>query len=224
MTIPLEKVVADAKASLHFLDDQLFFTYYVEGERRYKFVSPAALRSAVSRSPIDSDWISPTVRRCGAGPQGDWAIAWYPPQVRRITIVDEDTRARDVDVPFPGLLFAGAGKGYSVWATKGKEFVRDTALFLAPFPNLGDGSICWGSNRVPPAGASTIDRAFALFVESPFNGHSVTGKSRTHGDDVRKLLFALAKRRAKEFPDDELVPARTNTGRVVASMTGEGYL
>lgn len=219
MTIPLKKLLDATQAALHLVDDQFLFVWREDGERRYKFVSPAAVRSAVAREPLDSGWIPPTVRRCGSGPRGDWAIAWYPPGKYKLTVLDDRLAAREISVPLPGLVFAGAGKDYYVWAAKGREFAAAAALYHAPLPNVeGGGAICFGSNRVPRASASTIEQAFAIFRDSAFNGHSVTNKSRKHGDDVRNLLFGLAK--ARTFPEADLISAETSIERVAAALAG----
>lgn len=222
MSIPLQKVLDTSKASLHFVDDQMLFVWRENGgERRHKFVSPAALRGAISREPVDSDWISPIVRRCGSGPRGNWAIAWFAPTVYKLSVIDDRQNTRAITVPLPGLVFAGAGKSYAVWATKGDTFSPDGTLFHLPLPNVeSNGEICFGSNRVPPASASTIERAFSVFRDSPFNGHSVENKSKRHAEDVRQLLFELARAKERIFPEKDLVAAEASLDRMVDVLVG----
>lgn len=221
MTLPLKKILAGTQASLHLVDDQFLFVWKEKDLQRFKFISPVAVRNAVAKEPLDTGWIPPVVRRCGSGPRGDWAVAWFPPRVMTISVVDKKQKLREISVPLPGLLFLGLSKAYSVFATKGKTFSSDAALYRAPLPNVGGGGlICWGANRIPRASATTIEAAFEVFRVSPFNGHQASGKSVAFGDDVRDQLLALAAAKATKYPERDLVPAKTSVDRAVSALLG----
>jgi hypothetical protein len=98
------------------------------------------------------------------------------------------------NVTLPGLIFAGCGPNYYLWATDEREFKPSSLCYSAPLPNVYDtGRICWGDNQVQNATPQYADTAWSIFINSPFNSHLANSKSRKHSDDVRKQLLALQK-------------------------------
>lgn len=122
-----------------------------------------------------------------------------------MTILDNDLGLLQLEVPLPACVFTGCGRSYWIWAVKEAEVTPLSVLYHAPFSNVGgSGGICFGANRLPEASATTILQAFQLFLESPFNGHQASRKSRRHLGDIRYLLRELAETHATEFPLDDL--------------------
>ena len=113
-----------------------------------------------------------------------------------------------VEIPLPGLVFAGIGQHYYLWAIKEREFNPQASVYHAPLPNVyPDSSICWGTNRVESVTPSYLTVAWQLFIGSPFNSHLCVGKSRRHPQNVLKTLGHLAR------PDGTGHPlTNTNTG------------
>ncbi len=112
-----------------------------------------------------------------------------------------------ITVPLPGLVFAGVHTTYYVWALQEDGFVSSASLFRAPLPNVSsDGHICFGSNHAPGVTWQTIDVAWRLFIDSPFNADMVGGKSVSFAQDVRHQLLTLAAAKATIYPVDDLRP------------------
>jgi len=75
-------------------------------------------------------------------------------------------------------------------------------------PNIGgnsSGKICFGKTEVPEARIETPDKIWNLIFHTPFNRDHSTNKCQSEPKDVRQLLFALAKKNAKSFPNSELL-------------------
>lgn len=90
-----------------------------------------------------------------------------------------------------------------------------TKLSVAPLPNIGgnsNGKICFGSNEVPEARVETLDEVWKLIFNTPFNRDHSGQKCQSSQADVRHLLFALAKKNAKRFPNSELLEINATVG------------
>ena len=136
---------------------------------------------------------------------------------------------KSLHLALPGLVFGGVGNTYYVWAVKGGDFYEGASgqgsgqinpnarLYHAPLPNLyGDGHICFGNNAAPILkGGKELEAAWQLFLDSPFNGDLVAGKSKQHPRDVRAKLFDLVSRqqgrRPIKYPAPDLVPLDSST-------------
>lgn len=176
-----------------------------------KFVSPQHVRAAFTNEPIDSGWLSPNVIRWGMNPQGEWVVSFVPPQSFKLPFIGEDKEDGDkiteLTVPLPGLIFFGNGGKFSLWAVKTKSFDRNAQLYYCPLPNVeGDASLCYGHHKPPRASGNSIGQAFSLFVNTPFNNHTVDNKSKSNPEDVRVILRRLNEEQATEYPLDDLVP------------------
>ncbi len=213
-----------SERSLEFFNGQYLVRTTDGTAERYKFLSPAAVNAAFRNAPIDSGWLSEGVVRCGGGIGGDFAVMFVG--ARKHTLLLESARGarpQKVVVPLPSFVFFGCRKSFSVWSTAEAEFVPDAALWHAPLPNVfNNGSICWGTNQPPVASGTTIRKAWDLFIGSPFNGHAASGKSRTHGEDVRGLLRQLA-RSGNKFPAKELLPLHEKLDTRVRRLIGEQH-
>jgi hypothetical protein len=194
---------------LLILDGQ-YVIWYEEGETmRSKLISPTAVRQAFTHLPVDSGFLPPSIVRWGSGVAGDWLVKFIAPNCYPISChLVEGTHA--LEIPLPGLIFMGFGNRYYVWAVKSRCFDANAPVFHVPLPNVShDGVICFGSNSVPPASSETLEQTWQLFLNSPFNGDSASGKSKSHPDDVRSHLVALHDARKKKYPLRDLVPYRS---------------
>jgi hypothetical protein len=237
---------------LYLLEGQYLYGQQTEdGSLRYKFVSAASVRLAFSQEPVDSGWLPPEVRRWGYTPSGQWAVMFVPPARHRLWLVSEivlpppqpgeedgppsgeqasvprqsETGPLALEVALPGLVFAGVGQHYYLWAVKEVEFLPEGWAYHAPLPNVyPDGRICWGSNRVEPVTPQTLRAAWQLFISSPFNQHLAGGKSRRYPENILAGLERLAasspKTRRRAYPLRDLQPLTTGWQREGASVGG----
>lgn len=232
---------------LYLLEGQyLYQSQGEDGSIRYKFLSPQSVRLAFSQEPVDSGWLPPELCRWGYGPSGAWAVMFVPPAkhslwLPSVVVSSEGNEARPgeiqaanregeltaVEVTLPGLVFAGVGQNYYLWAVKEDTFTPEALAFHAPLPNVyGDGRICWGSNRVESATAQNLPAAWKLFISSPFNLHLVGGKSKRHPQTVLEEVREIAsspsghKSRRRRFPLRDLVPLKNNWEREGLTVGG----
>ena len=216
----LSPMSADETAALLFIcGDQYLFRYRTKDSGvAYKFVSPASVRAAFGEEAIDTGWLPPNTRRWGIGRQGEWILLTYPPQQHRFTFAREEGVEKTItlEIPMPSLAFFGYDRRYYLWAFKDAELKGDTALFAAPLPNIdSNGSICFGTNKMPRAAGKAIGEAWRIFLASPFTEHSVNGKSRGFPDDVRKQLVQLAEHRRRRYPIEDLASLNRTANMMV---------
>lgn len=216
----------DEFPSLKFFNGQFLFEFHDEGGTHKKFVSPAAVRQAFAGQSFDSGWLTHNVIRCGASVTGEWAVMEIAPSVRSILLDDGGKKGvRRISVPLPRLLMFGIASTWYVWALREKSLLAKAEVFAAPLPNVHqNGSICFGKNKPPKASGFSIDKAWDLFITSPFNGDLAGQKSAKH-KDIRTGLVQLAKDKATEYPTQDLVKLRnhgsTTLDVLIKSLTGE---
>ena len=199
---------AACEAALLFTQGQYLF-YSRHGDAlQCKGVSAQTLRAAFVEEPVDSGWLPTGVMRWGSGPGGTFIVKFVPPALHALRLSTQDpSQPRMVTVPLPGLVFAGVHTTYYVWALREDTFAPSASLFRAPLPNVSsDGHICFGSNHPPGVSWETVDVAWRLFIDSPFNADMVGGKSVSFAQDVRRQLLALAAAKATTYPVDDLRP------------------
>lgn len=198
---PSPRPLIESKGELIFLDGQYLFHYRDGQQDHYKLVSAAAVRQAFNYEPIESGWIPPGVVRWGIAAAGTWVVKFVPPGKHELCF-DPDHLMK---VALPGLFFLGVERTYYLWAQPETAFSPSAAACRAPLPNVHpDGTICFGNNTPPAASCQTIDQAWKLFIQSPFNRDLASGKSKRHPNDVCKQLQSLAKRCLKEYPMKDL--------------------
>lgn len=200
-----------------------YVLHYLSGkEEVFRGTSTAQLAKAFGSLAVDSGWLPPGVCRWGRQPAGDWMVRWYPPGRAILQFGDPQyAGASTLDIPLPGMVFAGLGDTYYVWAARDLTCCPETPLFVAPLPNVyHDGRICFGSN-IPPAISAeawaTIDTAWQNFIASPFIGDLSGGKSRAHPDDVRTTLMHLAQSTCTSYPLEDLVPYTIGTTAITVA-------
>jgi PRTRC genetic system protein B len=177
--------------------------------------------AAFRNAPVDSGWLDLGVVRCGGAAHGDFAVLFI--SGRRHSLPMETTHSaklRQQTLYLPSLVFFGIASSFWVWSIKDDLLKPGSQLFHAPLPNVfGNGSICWGTNKPPRAGASTIAQAWTLFASSPFNGHAADNKARSQPRDVRVLLNKVAGS-GRKFPLRELLPFGYTVDAIVNELIG----
>lgn len=217
---------------LYLLDGQYVYqSQHEDGSIHYKFLSAQAVRLAFSHEPVDSGWLPPQLCRWGYAGAGQWAVMFIPPArhslwlTRPASTSDEGQQliqnepgrgelVAGVPVPLPGLVFAGVGQHYYLWAVKTRGFNPEGIAYQAPLPNVyPDGRICWGTNQVGSVTAQSLTEAWKLFISSPFNSHLATGKSKVYPENVLPRLEKLGATSRKSYPVSDLLPLRNQWER-----------
>jgi len=132
-------------------------------------------------------------------------VEYRKPQITGVFLEGSDAPLR---VPLPGLLLVRQTSGdravsYAVFAVKKRPTTLEVELFHAPLPNVfSSGSVCWGTvQRVSDealAGAS-LAADWDQLLGSSFGDHAVSGKSKSHRDDIRQKLIELEAKRARRL-------------------------
>ena len=203
-----ELALFDEEAALYFVQGgQFLFRWRENGSGfRSKFVSPTDVKAALAKIETDSGWIPDGIQRVGESAKGPWFVLSIPAQKYSLNIVWSQAKIETIFIPLPHFIYVGIGNDYHIWAIKEKAFSPQAQLFHAPLPNVGSGgAICWGGNNPGPAEAHIARRSFDRFIFSPFNNHSVSGKSKKEPDDIRKYLQGLTISKRK-YPAGDLIP------------------
>jgi hypothetical protein len=207
--------------SLKFFKEQCIFEDMDAGVIRRKFISPAAVRQAFTGEATDSGWLADGVERWGMTASGQWALITIPAQVHSLLIEKDKGKAQLYKVPLPRFAFFGHGSTYYVWAMREQNTLASAEIYAAPLPNVHqDGHICFGRNTPPKCTGLSIATAWDLFITSPFNG-DLAGQKHTKHNDIRALLFDLAKAKAKAYPLKELAKIRGQRASTVEAMIRE---
>jgi hypothetical protein len=198
--IPQQEVLGH----LIILKGQFVLVEKEENKTSHKFISPEAVEKAFTAKTVSSGWLSPNTLWWGKTPNGEGIIQFYPPQKYSITIQLLEGN-KTITVPMPGFIFAGNYSSYYLWVIKGKIFKQYCQLYKAPLPNIWHDSnrICFGKNIPPTCNPDSINKAWQLFWNSPFNQDLSQNKCRSHPHNVCNLLISL--QGAKSFPVKELV-------------------
>jgi PRTRC genetic system protein B len=142
-------------------------------------------------------------------------VEFRPPQKTALFLDGSEAPLR---VPLPGLLMFRTTQGnvkpkYGIFAVQQRPSDPQTKLYLPPLPNVytNEGAVCWGNVRqVSPEALASNDlrEDWRLFLGSMFTAHSVSGKSKSHPQDIRQKLLALEQRKTRVYPKRDLVPCR----------------
>ena len=198
----------DALGALYFLPGQYLFKR-IEGEKETaKALSSQQIARAFREYRIDTGWISRKILRYREEPEGNYILSFEPAGMRTIFVETEGGEVAEMTIPLPTLILFGRRNEFYLWAAKGKTVNKQTKLAVAPLPNIGgssSGKICFGGNFVPEARVETLDKVWNLIFNAPFNRDHSAQKCVSQAKDVRQLLFALAKKTVKRFPNSELL-------------------
>lgn len=198
----------DALGALFFLPGQYLFKRFEAGRETAKALSSEQIAFAFRDYRVDSGWITESLLRYREEPQGNYILSYQPAAIRTIFVENEGGEVAEITLPLPTLILFGHRTDFYLWAAKNKTVDSKTKLFVAPLPNIGgnsNGKICFGSNEVPEARIETLDQIWNLIFNTPFNRDHSGNKCKSEPKDVRQLLFALAKKNNKRFPNSELL-------------------
>ncbi len=198
----------DALGALYFLPGQYLFKR-IEGEKETaKALSSQQIARAFREYQIDTGWITRKILRYREEPEGNYILSFEPAGIRTIFVETEGGEVAEIMIPLPTLILFGRRNEFYLWAAKGKTVNKQTKLAVAPLPNIGgnsNGKICFGKTEVPEARVETLDAVWKLIFQTPFNRDHSANKCQSSQEDVRRLLFALARKNAKRFPNSELL-------------------
>lgn len=206
-------------SGLLFVNEQLLFVEQNEnGGWSSKFVTAQDARAAFSSAEQDSGWLPAGVVRVGSNAAGPWCV--YSAPAQRVDVLLEGDE-QGFSLPIPRTVLLGAGDGYHLWSLKTTHFDPYAVTCSAPFPNVyDDGKICWGSNTPGLVDPGKMRQVWELFFSTPFNGHLIQNKSRTHKDDIRTVLRAMAEQKAKKYPLDDLAGTQQPVGQLINRILG----
>jgi PRTRC genetic system protein B len=197
-----------ALGALYFLPGQYLFKRF-EGEKETaKALSSEQIARAFREYRIDTGWIARRILRYREEPDGNFILSYEPAGMRTIFVEKEGGGLSEITIPLPTLILFGRAKEFYLWAAKGRNVNPKTELCVAPLPNIGgdtSGKICFGGNEIPEARIASLHKVWDLVWRAPFNGDHSAQKCRSEPKDVRGLLFALAEKNAKRFPNTELL-------------------
>lgn len=205
----------DALGALYFLPGQYLFKRFEAGRETAKALSSEQIAFAFRDYRADSGWITRRLMRYREEPEGNYILSIEPAGLRTIFVESERGEVAEITLPLPTLILFGHRNDFYLWATKSKTVNTKTKLFVAPLPNIGgnsNGKICFGSNEVPEAKVETLDKIWNLIFNTPFNRDHSGNKCKSESKDVRRLLFALAKKSNKRFPTSELLEINATVG------------
>lgn len=216
---------------LYFVGGQLLFEHKdAKGAVIRKCISPLSARQAFTLERIDSGWMAPNIIRYGDNHNGPWFLQRHAPTPYSLTLDSPLKLANEADglkqlcVPLPGFMFLGIKRTYYIWAY-GEWQAEQTPLYQAPLPNVHpDGHICFGKSRPPMVNGQTIERAWDLFWNSPFNHDLTRGKSKRFPKNILALLATLHQpslNTTARFPIDELREARITVGDLLRQLNDQ---
>lgn len=198
----------DALGVLFFLPGQYLFKRFEAGRETTKALSSEQIARAFRDYRVDSGWITRKILRYREESEGNYILSYESAGIKTIFVESKGGKVTEITIPLPTLILYGHRNNFYLWATKSKTVNPKSKLFAAPLPNIGgnaSGKICFGSNEVPEARAETLDEVWKLIFQTPFNRDHSGQKCKSEPKDVRKLLFTLAKKNVKRFPNSELL-------------------
>lgn len=216
------RLMEQSHAALFFQDAHCVYVRNT-GKRLTSKVLPFDQASqALTQRVSDSGWIAPQVKRYGTSEEAEWVVQFTPPARYEVTLphrLEGQTDELRIELMLPAFVFAGHGSLYHVWSLAVPEFDPTAVLHHAPLPNVFDGGrICWGGNTPPEVTDHSLDRAWSLFLRSPYSDNETGGKSRKHPRHICQQLLAVSQRRNKKtpYPVADLVPYKMTVDEALA--------
>lgn len=141
-----------------------------------------------------------------------------------------DGRDDPIRVPLPHMILMRTTTGeskpdYKVYACAKRPESLSDELYHAPLPNVfSSGNICWGSvSRGTTFKGMSLENDWKSLLGSSFGNHACSGKSKKHSHDIRKMLLELNEnQRRRVYPRKDLIPAKTNLGKLLKIDGGDG--
>jgi PRTRC genetic system protein B len=157
---------------------------------------------------------------------GEYLVWHERPQVRHLAFKastefpERSLGDRAGKVPVPGTVFVAGPRAWVVYAYKGTQRpTPDTALFHAPFYNVGEnGAICAGNVSLPRSTAAERIVAWNdAFFRSYFAHANYDGVVNFPGD-VTGLWTALLGGAFRRFPEKVLKPHKLTLGDLIQQL------
>ncbi len=128
-----------------------------------------------------------------------------------------------IRVPLPHMILMRTTTGesnpdYKVFACAKRPESLTDELYHAPLPNIfNGGGICWGTvSRGTSFKGMSLANDWESLLGSSFGNHAVSGKSKKHRRDIRKMLLELNEnQRRRVYPRSDLIPAKTNLAELL---------
>jgi len=133
---------------------------------------------------------------------------YVPPAVHALR-----TPERIYHVPLPGMVFAGHGRTYELYALADDGWpTGSAALHYPPLPNIfNNGAVCQGEMAFPECTPGNIWAVWEQYViGSYFTGHIATGRTKSTGS-IFDVWAKLESEQVNQFPREELVVVKPAT-------------
>ncbi len=211
-----EEDYAHLEAQLSLYTDFIVMTKYNQGQAAERFVvDPDDVAAALGGLTINSGLLPDGCLFWHKKDGAEGVGLYLPPQVRLVTVRDEPTAWR---VPLPGLVFAGRGYQYQVWAAPERPTDSKYPLLMAPTPNVSPHGVCQGNAPFPQAGPATIWQAVDAFFSSKFNRDLSNQKSRKYPQGVLELWRELHEAGAEQYPGEDLLGTNLTLGGLIHAL------
>lgn len=203
------------QAALYFMESgDYLFRWRQDKVIQQKTVTSPDVAAAFTQSEVDSGWLPSGILRHGHAAGGAWAILEIPPARREVTILNPGNSIKTLSIVFPRLIMLGMEKTYWLFAVNDLPDPGSRIAYHAPFANVyGDHHICWGNNIPPEAGISTMQNAWKMFIETPFNSDLATDKSKHYPANI--LVAWERYQEELRYPMTDLVLLQTPINEVV---------
>ena len=134
-----------------------------------------------------------------------------------------DGREDPIRVPLPHMVLirtttSESNPDYKLYACAKRPESLSDELYHAPLPNIfSHGGICWGTvSRGTTFTGMSLAGDWQSLLGSRFGTHACHGKSKKYRNDIRKMLLELNKnQRRRVYPRKDLIPAKTNLGKIL---------
>lgn len=136
-------------------------------------------------------------------------VWWSPPSVRPMFFTGQVKIGNGL-APWPGLIFVTERQSLSaVFAVKGdRRPAMDSRLYVAPFFNMTDDSLCLG-NALSPARNNAHEDWETVVYESAFSEDRLNEKRIEGPDTLSNLWKTLITEKATVFPEEKLLASRS---------------
>lgn len=134
-----------------------------------------------------------------------------------------DGREDPIRVPLPHMVLirtttSESNPDYKLYACAKRPESLSDELYHAPLPNIfSHGGICWGTvSRGTTFKGISLANDWSSLLGSRFGTHGCSGKSKKYRGDIRKMLLELNEnQRRRVYPRKDLIPAKTNLGKIL---------
>lgn len=134
-----------------------------------------------------------------------------------------DGREDPIRVPLPHMVLirtttSESNPDYKLYACAKRPESLSDELYHAPLPNIfSHGGICWGTvSRGTTFKGMSLAEDWQSLLGSRFGTHGCSGKSKKYRGDIRKMLLELNEnKRRRVYPRKDLIPAKTNLGKIL---------